>query len=438
MQNEHQSRPRAEGTSRREFLKHGAAAAAAGAAVNLGLNSGLYAAGSDTLRVGLVGCGGRGTGAAVQALSADPNTKLVAMGDAFADFLEASLSNLKNSPVADRVEVDADHKFAGFDAHRHVTDACDVVLLCAPPGFRPEHLRYAVDKGKHVFCEKPVAVDAPGCRLVFETSKKAEEKGLALVSGLCWRYDQAMREVFGRIHGGEAGEITAMQCSYQSQGVWEPRVTREQVDSDMEYQVRNWYYYTWLSGDFNVEQHIHSIDKMLWAMQDVPPVKCTGSGGRIQRTDPKYGNIYDHFDVVYEFPNGVKAFARCRHFRGCDVDVSDYVFGSKATVQMLPRQRITDREGNTLWAFRGRGKNMYQQEHDELFASIRAGKPINSGDYMTKSTLMTIMGRMTAYTGKDITWEQALNSKEDLTPPHLEWGPLDVRSVAIPGVTPFV
>ena len=428
----------AEKTSRRDFLKQGATAVAAGAVANMSLQSAAYAAGSDTLRVALIGCGGRGTGAARNALAADPNTKLVAMADAFGDYLDRSLRGLQNSAVQDQLEVDDDHKFVGFDAYKHAIDACDVALLATPPHFRPEHLRYAVEKGKHVFCEKPVAVDAPGCRSVFETSRLAAEKGLSLVSGLCWRYDPGMREVFARLHNGEAGEIAALQCSYNSQGVWDPRVTREEVDSDMEYQMRNWYYYTWLSGDFNVEQHIHSIDKMLWAMRDEPPVKCSGSGGRIQRTDPKYGNIYDHFDVVYEFTGGIKAFARCRHFAGCATDVSDYAFCTKGQVQMLPKPKLTDLNGNPVWESGPVGRTMYQQEHDELFASIRSGSPINNGDYMTKSTLMAIMGRMCCYTGKELTWEQALNSKEDLSPPAYEWGPLKTRPVAIPGLTPFV
>ncbi|MBW3539688.1 MAG: Gfo/Idh/MocA family oxidoreductase [Planctomycetes bacterium] len=426
-------------TSRRDFLKHGTAVAlAAPLAAQLGgLAHGAYASGSDVLKVGLVGCGGRGTGAAAQALGADSNTKLVAMADAFADRLEDSLKTLQQSGLGERIDVPPERRFAGFDAYKQVIEASDVVLLCTPPHFRPEQLRACVEAGKHTFVEKPVAVDGPGVRSVIETCELAEQRGLSVVSGLCWRYHEGMRETFNQLHEGTAGDIVAMQCSYNSNGVWEPRKTREECDSDMEYQMRNWYYYKWLSGDFNVEQHVHSLDKMQWAMKDVPPVQASGSGGRIQRTDPKYGDIYDHFCIVYEYPGGVKAFARCRHFRGCTNDVSDHIMGTRGRVDVF-RHRIEDLAGNSVWSFRGRSKNMYQQEHDELFASIRAGKPINNGRYMSYSTLMAILGRMVAYTGKTITWDQALNSQERLAPQKYEWSAAPQVQVAIPGVTPFV
>ena len=423
-------------TSRRNVLKTGAAVL--GSAVASSLNARVFAAGeTKTLRVGLVGCGGRGGGAAVNALSADPNTRLVALGDAFKDRLERKLKSLKNSGVGARVDVSPEHRYSGFDNYKHVIDAVDVVLLATPPHFRPEHLRYAVEAGKHVFVEKPVAVDGPGVRSVIESSAMAKSKGLSMVSGLCWRYHQGMRETFARVHDGTIGEIVALQCSYNSGGVWDPRKTREQCGSDMEYQMRNWYYYTWLSGDFNVEQHIHSLDKMGWAMKDQTPIRASGSGGRQQRIDSKYGNVFDHFNIVYEYANGVKAFARCRHLRGCANDVTDHIFGSKARVDVM-RHRIYDLQGKMIWRFKGRSKSMYQVEHDEFFASIRSGKPINNGDYMTKSTMLAIMGRMVGYTGKQLGWDQALNSKEDLRPKKYAWGDLAVAPVAIPGVTPFV
>ncbi len=424
-------------STRRGFLKEGATAVLAGTlAARSALSGAVYAAGSDVLKLGLIGCGGRGTGAALNALKADKNTQLVAMGDAFADRLEDSLKSLRASEAADRVQVADDHKFSGFDAYKDVIAACDVVVLGETPHFRPKHLRAAVEAGKHVFCEKPVAVDAPGVRSVLESARLAEAKGLSLVSGLCWRYDYGMRATFEQILAGTAGEITALQCSYNSNGVWEPRRTREQCSSEMEYQMRNWYYYTWLSGDFNVEQHIHSLDKMAWAMQDETPVTVSGSGGRQQRTDAKYGNIYDHFDVVYEYANGVKVFARCRHFKGCTNDVSDHVFGTKGVVDVF-KHRISDHQGETQWRYRGEKNDMYQTEHDELFASIRAGKPINNGHYMSMSTMMAIAGRMSAYTGKTLSWEQCLNSQEDLSPAAYEWGATPVPPVSIPGVTPF-
>jgi predicted dehydrogenase len=427
-----------EPSSRRDFLRKGTAAALAGSlTAQLSLTQAVYAAGSDELRVGLIGCGGRGTGAARQALNADPQTKLVAMADAFEDRLESSLKNLKKSDVGERVLVDEDHRFTGFDGYKGVIEASDVVLLAATPHFRPRHLKAAVDAGLHVFAEKPVAVDAPGVRSVLESCELAKKKGLSVVSGLCWRYDNGMRATFEQIHNGAIGDITSLQCCYNSSGVWEPRRTREQCSSEMEYQLRNWYYYTWLSGDFNTEQHVHSLDKMAWALGDETPVRVSGSGGRQQRTDPKYGNIYDHFNVVYEYANGIKAFARCRHFRGCDNEVADYVFGTKGRVDVF-KHRIYDYSGKLVWRAKVEKNDMYQTEHDKLFAGIRAGQPINNGYYMSMSTLMAIAGRTSSYTGKTLTWEQMLNSKQDLTPPQYDWGSVETPTVAIPGVTPFV
>lgn len=421
--------------SRRDFLKTGTAVVGGSLLGSLGLSSGVYAAGNDVLKVGLVGCGGRGTGAADQALAADPQARLVAMGDAFADRVERSLEHLKNGAVQGRVDVPPERRFAGFDAYKHVIEACDVVLLCTPPHFRPAQLKAAVDAGKHVFAEKPVAVDAPGVRSVIETSQKAEEKRLSLVSGLCWRYDLGMRATFDQIHNGLIGEIVAMQCSYDTHGLW--MHPRQPSWSDMEWQIRNWLYFTWLSGDFNVEQHVHSLDKTAWAMKDQYPIACSGTGGRQTRTAPEYGYIFDHMAVVYEYPNGVKTFSRCRQQDGCSVDVTDHIFGSKGRIDVM-KHVAYDLDGKEIWHYRGPKKNMYQLEHDALFASIRNGKPINNGHYMANSTMMGILGRMAAYTGRSLTWEQAMNSKEDLTPAKYEWGPLPVGSVAMPGITPFV
>ncbi|MFO1019185.1 MAG: Gfo/Idh/MocA family oxidoreductase [Planctomycetales bacterium] len=419
--------------SRRDFLRTGALTVGSALASNLALHSSVHAAGSDILKVGLIGCGGRGTGAATQALKADPNTQLIAFGDTFPDQIEKSIANLKkDGAIAGRVTADSAHCFTGFDAYKQVIDSgVDVVLLCSPPHFRPAHLDYAVQKDKHIFCEKPVAVDAPGVRSVIETCKKAQEKKLSLVSGLCWRYDNGMRATFDQIHQGGIGDIVTIQVSYNTQGLW--MKPRKPEWSDMEWQVRNWLYFTWLSGDFNVEQHVHSLDKMAWAMKDVTPVKCVGLGGRQVRTSPEYGNVFDHMSVVYEYPNGVKGFASCRQQDGCAVDVSDHVFGTKGVCDVF-KHKI---KGEKLWKYDGPGNNMYQTEHDELFASIRKGAPINNGDYMTKSTMLGIMGRMACYTGKEITWEMAMNSKEDLTPAKYEWASIPVPPVALPGLTEF-
>lgn len=428
-------------SSRRSFLSATAAGAAIAAIVPSTLNAGAYAGGSDLLKVGLVGVGGRGTGAAEQALNADPATELVALGDVFEDAVERGRRQLSRQFNKDgekaRVTATDDQCYSGFDAYKKVIDACDVVLLASTPHFRPEHLRASVEAGKHIFCEKPVAVDAPGVRSVLESSKKAAEKGLALVSGLCWRYHHGKRATFEQIHNGAIGDIVAMQCSYMTGGVWDPRRTRDQVKSEMEYQIRNWYYYTWLSGDFNVEQHIHSLDKMMWAMKDEAPATISGSGGRQVRTDEKYGNVYDHFDIVYQWANGVKAFARARHWQNCENEVEDYIFGTKGRVDVMAHE-IRDLSGKVIWKFEGEGGDMYQIEHNELFASIRANKPINNGDYMCKSTLLAIAGRMAAYTGQKLTWDAAWNSKEDLSPKEYEWADNPVPPVAVPGKTPFV
>jgi predicted dehydrogenase len=405
----------------------------------------VHAAGSDIIRVGLIGCGNRGTGAAEQALRADKNSRLVAMGDMFADKLQKSLNQLKKSKdIADRIEVKPENSFTGFNAYKSVLEMVDVALLTTPPHFRPLHLKAAVEAGKHIFAEKPCAVDAHGVRTVLQACEEAKKRNLTVVSGLCWRYSNGMRETMKHVHDGTIGDITALQCTYNTGGLWSEK--RRPEWSDMEWQLRNWLYFTWLSGDFNVEQHIHSIDKMAWAMQNEYPVRAVGSGGRQVRTDPLYGNIFDHHTVVYEYANGVKLFSACRQQVGCAGDVSDHIMGSKATchVEATFPPRVTITKGKErIWQSASPGRkgpreNMYQTEHDELFASIREGKPINNGEWMAKSTLMAIMGRMATYTGQEITWDMAMNSQEDLTPPAYEFGSLPVAPVARPGLTKFV
>jgi predicted dehydrogenase len=251
------------------------------------------------------------------------------------------------------------------------------------------------------------------------------------VSGLCWRYDYGVRETMKRVLDGAIGDIVAIHENYLTGGLWHHG--RQPGWSDMEWQIRNWLYFTWLSGDHNVEQHIHSLDKGCWAMHDEPPLRATGLGGRQVRTDPKYGNIFDHHAVVYEYPNDVKMFAFTRQQDGCSNDTNDYFIGTKGRANIL-RNVIT---GETTWRYDGPKPSMYQVEHNELFAAIRAGNPINNGRYMALSTMVAILGRMVTYTGKTITWDQAFNSKEDLTPPSYEFGPLPVPPVAMPGVTQF-
>jgi predicted dehydrogenase len=378
----------------------------------------LHAAGDDTLRVGLVGCGDRGTGAATQALLADRNVKLVAMGDAFDDRLRSSLTTLRNrKDIAGKIDVAPEACFVGFDAYREVIRRSDVVLLCTPPHFRPIHFRAAVEAGKHVFAEKPVAVDGPGVRHVLQTVELAKQKNLSVVSGLCLRYDFGFRETVKRIHAGAIGDISTLFANDYRGGRW--RKPRTEGQTDMQYHMRNWYNFTWLSGDFNVEQHVHFLDVCAWLMKDEYPVRAIGMGGRAVLNNSDYGNIYDHFSVN---------------------DMSAQALGTRGRAVLSERTNglsIHPADGKD-WYYAGPANQMYQTEHDELFASIRAGRPINNGEYMTRSTLLAIMGRMAAYTGQQITWDQSLASREDLSPARYAWDQaIADPPVAVPGLTRF-
>jgi predicted dehydrogenase len=431
--------------SRREFLQAGAAAAVAAGTLagELALAPAVHAAGSDVLRIGLIGCGNRGRGAAVQALKADPNTKLVALADAFADPLDYSLETLQKSEVGSRVAVDNDHRFVGLDAYQKLLGSgVDVVLLATPPHFRPLHLEAAVAAGKHVFAEKPVAVDVPGLDKVRAACEEAKDKNLAVVSGLHNRYNPDIRATIARVHDGAVGDVLFVQSAWNGNPPAKPwPMVRKDGWSDMEYQLRNWYFWTWLSGDHIVEQAIHSIDKGVWALKDQPPVSAVGLGGLQARTGPDRGQIFDHHAVVYEYENGRKHIHTCRQQRNCANDISAWVVGTKGRCHIDPKGGaglIYDLDGKVVWKGPARNANPYQVEHDELFAGLRDGKIINNGDYMIRSTMVAILGRMATYTGQKITWKQALASKEDLSPAHYEWGPLPVPKVAVPGVTRFV
>ena len=421
--------------SRRSFLQNTGAAVAGGAlAASIAAAPSVHAAGSETIKVGLVGCGGRGTGAATNALRADPNVQLTAMADAFRDRLDLSYKNLSNS-FGSKVAVDEEKKFVGFDAYERLmqTDV-DVVLLCTPPHFRPAMLEAAVAANKHIFCEKPVAVDPAGVRKVLQTVQKAKEKNLNVVSGLCWRYDYGVRETMKRIQDGAIGDIVAVQENYLTGGLWHRG--RKPEWSEMEYQMRNWLYFTWLSGDHIVEQHIHSLDKALWLNGDKPPVRAFGLGGRQVRTAEKWGNIYDHFAVCYEWESGVKTFAYTRQMGQCHNDVDDFVLGTKGRANVLGtrrRPRISNADGD--WRYEGERPSMYDVEHRELFAALRSGDTINNGEYMSNSTLLAIMGREACYTGQSIEWDELMNSELDLTPAKYQWGDVIQPAVAIPGAT---
>ncbi len=422
-----------EPTTRREILK---AAAIAGTLAAL---PEAHAGGDETLRIGLVGCGGRGTGAASQALAADPNVKLVALADAFEDRLQESLSFLQgDSKLAPKVDVPPDRRFVGFDGcEKLIASGVDVVLLCTPPQFRPLHLRLAVDAGKHVFAEKPVAVDATGVRSVLESCARAQSKGLSVVSGLCLRYDAGFRETVRRIHDGAVGEVNTLMANDYRSGRWTK--PREPGMTEMLYQMRNWYNFTWLSGDFNVEQHVHHLDVCAWIMKDRYPVKAIGMGGRQVLTEPEYGQVYDHFSVVYEYDDGARLFSNCRQQPGCKNDMSIHAVGNRGRAELSERRKgLSIRGVGGDWYFNGPKNQMYQVEHDELFAGIRAGKPLNNGEYMARSTMLAIMGRMAAYTGQEVTWEMAMNSQEHLSPTRYGWdAPPPPSAVALPGQTPF-
>jgi len=422
--------------TRRTILTTGSTAACALALPGTALGAaGGAASRRDEIRVGLVGCGGRGSGAASQALRADPRARLVAMGDAFSDRIAQSMKGLQSAEdVKDRIDVPAERMFTGLDCHEKVMAAgIDVVVLASPPYFRPMQMEAAVKNGLHVFCEKPVAVDAPGVRRVLAASEEAKKKGLNVVSGLCYRYHDGRRATMAEVHNGRIGEITSMNVNYITGELWHrgdnPNWT------EMEKQCRNWLYYTWLSGDHIAEQHIHSLDAMAWAMRDAKPEHVVSLGGRQKRTDPKFGNVYDHFASIYTWEGGVKGHSYCRQQNGCHRDVSDHFIGTKGSCEFF---RHTIRAGEDTWRFRGQVRDMYQNEHDALFQAIRDGKPINNGEYMCLSTMMAIMGRMAAYTGQKVTWEQAWNSAQVLGPDSLEMGPVDnVQPVAIPGITKF-
>lgn len=398
---------------------------------------------ASPIKVGLVGCGGRGSGAASQALNADKGAVLWSMGDAFEDRLNGSLKRFQEGAKgkAGQVQVPAERRFVGMDAFRQVIDSgVDVVLLATPPGFRPQHLRAAVEAGKHVFCEKPMAVDAPGVRSVMESAQIAKAKGRCLVSGFCWRYSTSRREAFERVLGGDIGDLRAYYATYYTGPVkpMRPESARPDGMGDVEWQVRNWYNFAWTGGDSLVEQAVHSVDKVSWAMGDQPPIAAVANGGR---TRPNHkGNIFDHFSVVYEYPNGVLGLLSSRQIPSCFNENADYIVGENGRCVINGgRVALENAKGRNMWRFRSsEDNNMYQEEHDTLFAAIRKGETVNDGDWMATSTMLAILGRMAAYTGQRVTWEDALQSTTDLAPDHLAFEDrFDPGPVPQPGVTKF-
>jgi len=425
--------------TRRDFLKTSAAAALGTSA--LGAARGAHAAGSDTLRVALVGCGGRGTGAALQAISAKgANVKLVAMADAFGDRLDQCYQAIKPRG-GDRIDVPEERKFRGLDAYRKALEAdVDVVLLCSPPGFRPAQFEAAVAAGKHVFMEKPVATDAPGVRRILAANEEAKKKNLRVVVGFHMRHEANRREVTARLHDGAIGDILFLRAYFNSSGVWFHK--RRPEETEMEYQVRNWYYFTWLSGDHIVEQHVHDLDICNWIKQ-AHPISANGMGGRQVRVGPDYGEIYDHHAVEFTYPDGAKLMSFCRHMPNCWMSFAQHAHGTRGRAELIGHGRMT------IWAdgqdrFRlPRGEDGHQSEHDHLFAAITSGEPLNETESAAHSSMTAILGRMATYSGKVVTWDEGIGSTLDLAPASLAWdavpgprpGPDGCYPCAMPGLT---
>ncbi len=430
--------------TRREFLKQ-SATVGSGLVIGSALASRAFAAGNETIKVGLIGCGSRGTGAAVQALSTKGNVTLVAMADAFSDQLESSLRNISAQFTSQpqRVAVDNDHKFVGFDGYKNVLDSdVDLVILTTPPGFRPIHFEAAVNAGKHIFMEKPVATDVPGVRKVLAAVEVARTKNLAVGVGLQRHHQDEYLETIKRLKDGAIGDIVDMRVYWNSGGVWDPRRSREQCKTEMEYQMWNWYYYNWLSGDHIVEQHIHNLDVGNW-LKGSYPVRASGMGGRQVRTDKKFGEIYDHFAVEYEYADGTRMFSQCRHIQNCWSSVSEYAHGSRGSTNISGSQINS---GDKIWKYEGKRTDPYQVEHDDLFAAIRSGTPYNEGENGAMSTMTAILGRLAVYGGKIVEMDQAMASQISLMPSEFSWEGIPVTvpnengeyPIPVPGVTEVI
>jgi predicted dehydrogenase len=427
--------------SRREFLVRSTALAGTAIAGSLAIGRGAHAAGSDSLKIGLIGCGGRGSGAVVSALSVAPGAKLTAMADPFADQIENARKRLKTQ-LGDQIAVDDEHCFAGFDGYRKLLESgVDVALLAEPPHFRPMHIEACVDAGVHVFAEKPMAVDAPGVRRVLAAGEQARQKNLSFVSGFETRYSSSAREAVRRVHDGQIGEILAMQTTYNTGSLWHRG--RQPDWTEMQFQMRNWYYFTWLSGDHLVEQHVHYNDWVGWIMHEEPPLHAWGYGGRQVRTEAKYGDIFDHHAVVYEYPNGVRFYAFTRQQPGCFNENSELVFGTKGRLTSERGWSISDTAGKRVWTSPRQQKPAEIDCFEEMFAGMKQGKPINDSLSMARSTMLAILGRMATHGGQRVTWEEAYASNLVLAPKSYAWdadppvlpGPDGKYPQPIPGVT---
>lgn len=404
--------------SRRKFIKQSSLLVAGSAVAGqltgqLSLAQSAHAYGSDEIKVGLIGCGGRGRGASQNALTTDGPTKLVAIADAFHDKITSGIAALKRTPVADKVDVAPDHQFSGFDAYKKLLQTdIDLVILATPPGFRPVHLEAAVEAGKNIFMEKPVAVDPAGVRRVLEATRRAKEKNLLLQVGLQRRHEPRYKETIQRLQDGVIGDIILTRAYWNGGGVWTRH--RKPDQTEMEYQMRNWYYFNWLCGDHIVEQHIHNLDVINW-LKNGFPVSAQGQGGRQVRTGLDAGEIYDHHMVEFTYADGSKMLSQCRHIPNTWTSVSEHAHGTKGTCN-IGDARIVDNDDNLIYRYGRGGGNGHQQEHHDLFADIRKGNRPNEGEYGALSTMTSILGRMATYSGKAIDWEEALNSEHVISP----------------------
>ena len=408
--------------NRRLFVKSTTISTGALLTVPFSLEAMANSSNNRKIKLALIGCGGRGTGAAVQALRADADVELVAMADAFSDQLENSLKAISEELNGERIiRVKEKNRYIGFNAYQKAIDLADVVILTTPPGFRPLHFEYAVNNDKHIFMEKHVATDANGVRKVLKAAKLAKNKKLNVVVGLQRRYQKSYNTILDLISNGDIGKIVSGQVYWNGAGVWVRK--RKPDQTEMEYQMRNWYYFNWLCGDHILEQHIHNIDVANWFIGEYPK-SAQGMGGRQVRKGIDHGEIFDHHFVEFTYPSGAVISSQCRHQPGTKFNVSEAFQGTKGNVFTSGNKnsKITDNNGKDVFRYKSEGdESPYQIEHNKLFQSIRSGGVINNAEYAAKSTLSAIMGRMATYTGKEITWEQALNAKQVLVPDNLNW-----------------
>jgi predicted dehydrogenase len=441
--------------NRRDFLKTSTVAAAGAALSTLALTPAVHAAGSDTIKVGIIGCGGRGSGAAENVLQSAPNVEIVAIGDVFRFRTDGLRNHLTRwiekdataKGLGNKVDLPDDRCFASLDAYQKVINSpANYIILATPPGFRPIHITATIAAKKHLFTEKPVGVDGAGIRKVLDAYDKSKELGLHVAAGTQRRHQAPYIETIKRVHDGEIGDIVAMRCFWNQGPIWFRK--RSELadngipDSDLAYQLHNWYHFLWVCGDHICEQHVHNLDVCNWAMQNQHPARVFGVGGRahLPPGNPnELGNIFDHFMLDYEYPHGVHMLSMCRQMSGCDANmrgiggVSEALVGTKGTCQAdaytISGKRVAARGGT----------DPYVQEHTDLIASIRKNEPLNELKNVAESTLTAIMGRMAAYTGKTVTWEQALRTKEDTMPHELTWNmKLEAPAPAVPGRTPLV